>query len=160
MVSKQDILERLRARVAADLASLIESQKRTQAGAVHEESRPEDDKDTRAIEASYLARGLAERVEKLQHASAALSALRLRNFGAEEPVAVGALVTLKTPQREVLYFVAPAAGGFRLEIDGTQITTVTPTAPLGKAMVGLSLDEEVEFESPHGLQHYEIVDIC
>ena len=44
---------------AADLATLEKAQHATQAAATHEEAKPENDKDTRALEQSYLARGQA-----------------------------------------------------------------------------------------------------
>ena len=43
--------------VAADLASLQRAHRATVEGATHEEAKPENDKDTRALEQSYLARG-------------------------------------------------------------------------------------------------------
>jgi len=157
MLSKQAILDAVRGRIAADLASLMQSQRQTQAGAVHAESRQEDDKDTRAIEASYLARGLAERVEHLRLAATALGALRPRPCSPEDEIEVGALVTLASTTGQSHYIILPIAGGLRVQIDGIEVTCVTPTAPLGRALIGSMLDEEVEVESPHGLQRYEIV---
>ena len=68
-LDKAALLTALRAQIAADLDALIASQKRAHEGATHEEARPESDKDTRATEASYVARGLAERVSSLEGAS-------------------------------------------------------------------------------------------
>ena len=48
--------------MTCSMSALTASQKTVQSGAIHEETRQEDPKDTRAIEATYLARGLAERV--------------------------------------------------------------------------------------------------
>ena len=59
---KNELIEALRARVTAELRTLRESQRAAQEGATHEETRQEDPKDTRAIEAQYVSRGLAERV--------------------------------------------------------------------------------------------------
>ncbi|HWZ89090.1 MAG TPA: hypothetical protein VNW92_09580, partial [Polyangiaceae bacterium] len=59
---KARILSLLRARVAADLATMSAAQRAVVVGATHEENRPENDKDTRALEQSYLARGQAQRV--------------------------------------------------------------------------------------------------
>ena len=80
LTEKQQILRELRALVEADLAALIRRQQDTQEAATHEENRSEHAKDTRATEQSYLARGLAERVEDLQRTSDALAALDLRLF--------------------------------------------------------------------------------
>ena len=62
---KQRAFAAVRERLIEELHAVARSQESTQAGAIHEETRAEDAKDTRAIEAQYLARGLAERAETL-----------------------------------------------------------------------------------------------
>jgi transcription elongation GreA/GreB family factor len=155
-INKRKVLEALHARVQETLATLTASQKTIQSGAVHEETRQEDPKDTRAIEAGYLARGLAERVETLKETIAALRALRLRSFGPEDPVAltaIVALVTLDVPDaEETLYFLVPSAGGERLMIDDVTLHSVTPGSPVGRELVGRTVDDEVEVELPGGLR--------
>jgi transcription elongation GreA/GreB family factor len=160
MVAKSVLLERLRVRVAADLASLTESQRAIQAGATHEETRAEDDKDTRAIESSYLARGLAERVAQLRHAVALLASFKPRTFGPDEAIALGALVELESDEDDARYLVVPAAGGLELDVEGTRITTVTPTAPLGAALIGRFVDEDVDVLIPKGARRFRIVAIA
>src|SRR5690606_13474742 len=71
-IDKRAVLRALHARLAERLAGLTSSQKTAQAGATHAEANQEHAKDTRAIEQQYLARGLAERVETLREAVAAL----------------------------------------------------------------------------------------
>jgi len=157
--AKSAILEQLRARIAADLAALTESQLRTQAGATHEEARAEDDKDTRAIESSYLARGLAERVAQLRQAAASLASFKPKSFGPDDAVAVGALVQLESRAGVAHYFVVPTAGGLEVESEGTRVTSVTPTAPLGAALIGLYLDEDVDVLTPTGARKVTVVGI-
>jgi len=58
---------RLQAGTAGRLTNEPSSAQRTVVeGATHEENKPENDKDTRALEQSYLARGQAQRVVELQ----------------------------------------------------------------------------------------------
>ena len=73
---RTDLLNKIR----EDLATLTSMQKDASEGATHSESRAENAKDTRATEQSYLARGLAERVEELRLAEARLAQLSLRKF--------------------------------------------------------------------------------
>src|SRR5262245_40614469 len=91
---KRELLLKLMAAIDADLESATASQHSTQQGAVHDDARAEDDKDTRAIEQQYLARGLAQRVEELRDALAKLRALKVRDFGEDDPIALSALVTV------------------------------------------------------------------
>ena len=94
---KAELLADLKAQVDSDLEDLKRRQQDVADGATHEESRSEHAKDTRATEQSYLARGLAKRVEELTRTRDALAALTLRTFREEdgEAIAVGAIVTLR-----------------------------------------------------------------
>src|SRR6187431_2441771 len=91
---KREILRLLRECVTADLKAMSAAQRVVVDGATHEENRPENDKDTRALEQSYLARGQAQRVAELQDALNLLKALELRAFSPESLIALGALVAL------------------------------------------------------------------
>jgi transcription elongation GreA/GreB family factor len=143
-VSKKALLEALRARVLADFEAAIASQRDAQEGATHEEARPENDKDTRAIEASYMARGLAKRVADLGEAASLLANLVVVKFGDDDRVAMSALVTVESEDgASTRYFVAPAGGGIKLSIDGVDVAVITPSAPLGQALIGRRTDDEV-----------------
>ncbi len=156
-LDKTAILSQLVAQLAESLAQITESQRETQAGTIHEESRQEDPKDTRAIESSYLARGLAKRVSELKVALAALQILELRPFDEDTPLGVSALVTLEDEDGERrLVFLAPSGGGLRVG----NIRVVTPQAPLGRAMVGEKMGSAVTVQTPKGSQELEIVEVA
>lgn len=150
-IDKQEVLDALRRRLADVLDGLVEAQKTVQDGAVHPEARQEHPKDTRATEASYLARGLAERVEKSRDGVTAASAMRLRRFGADDPLAVGALIGLLDEEdHESVVFLAPAGGGEKLEVGGATVLVLTPASPLGAALAGRLVGDEIEVELPVG----------
>src|SRR6185436_1038022 len=69
------------------------------AGAIDDEARPENDKDTRGLEQSYLARGQAQRVAELEAAVADTGKLDLRARGAADRVSSGTLVTVEEDGR-------------------------------------------------------------
>ncbi|MCP3978396.1 MAG: hypothetical protein GY716_03555 [bacterium] len=145
---KQTLVAELRARVELEMQSLRESQRAAQDGAIHEEARQEDPKDTRAIEAQYIARGLAERVETLQGTLAALAQFRLDGFGPDDPVGLSALVALHDGDDERVYFLVPVGGGEALEANRTTVRTLTPASPLGRAITGKCVGDDVELELP------------
>jgi len=103
-------------------------------GTTHSESKSEGDKDTRATEASYVARGQAMRIEELR---TGLIAVEKMSIDAHEKIASGSLVTVG----EKKYFVAPAGGGTMLS---GKVQVVTPKSPLGRALCGKEEDDEVE----------------
>jgi transcription elongation GreA/GreB family factor len=157
VIDKQAALSMLRALVADDLARASDAQRETQRGATHEEAKPENDKDTRALEATYLARGLAERVVSLENATAALAGIKLRAFDAETPLALGAVVTLTGEHGPAAhYFLVPAAGGLKLTVGKVLLTTVTLEAPLGRALLGAYQGDEVSVQTPQGVRALEI----
>ena len=128
-IDKAAVLAALRARVEKRLADVRAAQRDAQAGATHAESRSEHPKDTRAIEGSYLARGLAERVEALHDAVAVLRAIAPTAFREDDPIALTALVGLHDENDErSVYFIAPAGGGERLAVRETEILVIIPSA--------------------------------
>jgi len=139
VISKDALKEELVRRVVADLAALEDAQRTTREGATHEEAKPENDKDTRAVELSYLARGQAVRVDE---ARAAAEAVRAMSIAPCARVAVGAVVETEEESGEKAVFLAPGGGGTVLA-DGT-IHVITPKSPLGKALLGKSAGDVVE----------------
>jgi len=149
VIDKRVVLGALRAKMEAELKNLSASQTAAQEGAVHEETRQEDPKDTRAIEAQYLARGFAERVERMRQEVALLTGLESRSFGPEDAVGVAALVGVESDDvGEAFYLVVPCGGGETLTIDGRTIRTLTPGSPIGQALIGRFVDDEVTLGRP------------
>ena len=112
-------------------------------GVTHEDARSEGDKDMRATEQSYVARGQAMRVEELRAGLAAVEKMRARAWGEDEPIASGALVSVLDDDDGAThrYLIAPAGGGTQLA-GGVQV--VTPKSPLGRALCGKRAGDEVE----------------
>lgn len=109
-------------------------------GITHADSKQESDKDTRAIEQSYVARGVAMRVEELRTGLADVEKMSLARG---EKIASGALVTVLDEDGAAhRYFVAPAGGGTTLAKGSVQV--VTPKSPLGRALCGKLANNELE----------------
>ncbi len=158
---KASLFEELRRQLQVDLDTLQSSQRETEEGTTHEEAKPENDKDTRAIESSYLARGLAQRVADLQRGLGQLSALRARGIVDHDKVALGALVTVEddsgVPQQ---YLLAPAGGGKRLDSAAGPVKVVTPKSPLGRALLRTEAGDEVTLSTPQGTRELEVVEVA
>ena len=156
MTDKREILKLLRERVNTDLAVMQSAQRTVVEGATHEENKPENDKDTRALEQSYLARGQAQRVVELQGELNQLKALELREFGAATAIALGALVALDDGKDTVHYFIAPAGGGLRVSLAGVEVRVVTPQSPIARALLGKREGEDLELRTPQGVTECSI----
>ena len=141
-LNKTALKQELVSVVAADLETLERAHRATMEGATHEQAKPENDKDTRALEQSYLARGQAKRAEELRDSLAALRRLQVPDFGPNQPVSVGAMVTVEDGDRTVRFLVAPYGGGCRLASGSVQVAT--PRSPLGEALIGKRVGDVCE----------------
>jgi transcription elongation GreA/GreB family factor len=107
--------------------------------ASHAETKQEGKYDTRATEASYLARGQAERVTALRELVAWAEAI--------DPDAhcthahLGALLRLEGEARVLL--LAPS-GGPRLAVDGVDVAVISPQSPLGQQVLGREAGEPLD----------------
>lgn len=154
---KQSLVESATARLLEELKIVEESQKNAQSNATHSESKQESDKDMRSTEASYVARGLAKRVESLQ---TDVASLRRLHFGDCKRVCLGALTTVLSEENDLKhYFVLPAAGGIRLELEHEMIVVLTPASPIGKALLGLEEGEESQIQRGGKETSLEVVSI-
>lgn len=134
-----DALDRTRAEALA-------AQRAAQDATTHEEARAESDKDMRSTETSYVARGQAMRVESLDAERARVAAMPLRSFEADDAIAVSALVTITNGPKQRTIFVAVGGGGRVLAVNGTTLHVVTPSSPLGEALVGARAGDELVVE--------------
>jgi len=141
-LSKEHLREELARLLAADLATRERAHRAAREGATHEEAKPENDKDTRALEQSYLARGEALRVEELKLGLAEVQNMPLRRVREGDPAALGAIVRADEDGEALVLWLAPYGGGNRLAEGTVQI--VTPKSPLGRALIGKRAGDECE----------------
>ena len=128
--------------LSANLATLEHVQQAAQEGATHAEAKSEGDKDTRAIEQSYLARGQALRVQELRIELSEVLNMAIPADGKDNPVGLGALVTIEEDGASQMLFMAPQCGGTKLAEGRVQV--VTPKSPLGSALLGLRAGDDFQ----------------
>jgi transcription elongation GreA/GreB family factor len=158
---KQRVRDAVVERLTLTLQHMAKTAEATRKDATHEEARPENDKDTRALEQTYLARGQAMRVEQLIEEREVLRFMPLPTFGADDALRAGALVQLESEAGEKrCVFVLPQAGGTEVEVDGVHVMVVTPTSSLGAAIVNRVLGDAVELRVRGVLKEYEITEVA
>lgn len=151
LAEKRALHVELSERVRQEYRTLLAAQKATQDAATHEEARPENDKDTRALEQSYLARGQAERVAQLKADADTLSNLLIRPFDGQSKISLGAFVVAEDENAEErFYLLAPAGAGETLRCSRGEVKIVTHKSPLGRALLGCQVGEDVEIMTPTG----------
>jgi transcription elongation GreA/GreB family factor len=156
---KAEIKAELKAALLRQLEATLASARAAHASAIegstHEEARAENDKDTRGLEQSYLARGQAQRVAELEAAIGDVTALALRTFEATSVIAMSALVAVDEDGETKQFFVAPAGGGTMI----SAVQVVTPNSPLGRALLGKRADDEVELQLPGAYRSFVIISV-
>lgn len=153
---KTKVREAVLASMRDSLASMARSAKDTAEGATHAENRSEGDKDMRATEESYVARGKAMRTEELADELGRAEATSLRAFAAKDAIASGALVRVLVDDAPRVFFVSAHGGGRTLTVDGVEITVVTPAAPVGHALVGKRISDEFELAIKGAMREWVI----
>jgi transcription elongation GreA/GreB family factor len=155
--SKDALKEELVKLLAADLETAERAQQAAREGATHEEARPENDKDTRALEQSYVARGQAKRVEELRADLTLAQAMVVRPLAGGARIALGALVEIDEDGTMSRLFLAPARGGTALA--GGTVQVVTPGSPLGRALIGKSAGEDCDVRVANRVRELAIVSV-
>ena len=157
---KQRVLEAVLDQLAADLSHATQAAEETRRDATHEEAKPENDKDTRALEQSYLARGQALRAEQLAEEREVLRFLNLPVFEPDAAISAGALVELEDDDGGTrVLFLLPHAGGTEVSVDGVSVLVVTAASPLGAALLGRGQGDDVSLRTRDKRRNYVISEV-
>lgn len=130
--------------------------------ATNEETIPDNKYDTLALEAAYLAHGQAQRVQECEENIRQYRELVLREFTIDTPITVSALVEVIDEDDNLSwFFVGPCGGGLSVKLLNEQVSVavVTPQAPLGKALMGKFLHDEVDVKIANKTHYYEVTQV-
>lgn len=158
-MNKTKLLEAVIAQLEADLLMTKEAVRIAHDAATNEESKPENEYDTRGLEASYLAGAQAKRAAEIDEALAAIKGVQLKEFGEDDGIAAGAYVELLSNGKKTSVFVMPLAGGTNLTFEGKAIQVITPSSALGEALVGLKAGDYADIEIGARTREYEILTV-
>jgi transcription elongation GreA/GreB family factor len=133
-MDKSNIVQALLTELEKELRRQLAAQETAAAGATHSEARAETKWDTCGLEQSYLARGHAQQFEALARHVEELQAFEPPDFSGC-PVGPGALVEVEMGTEQMFFFLLPCGGGIELDIDGHEVTVITPESPVGAALL-------------------------
>lgn len=144
---KAALLQSIRAQLKASLERLAKAALDAHAAATDPDSKAESKYDTRNLEASYLAAGQARQVDELAEAARVFETFTLPDFTMDGPIAMGALVEADMRGETSMLLLVPAAGGMIVEMDGQEITLLTPASRLYQGLLGKRAGDFIdEFE--------------
>lgn len=164
-MNKKELIKQIVEHIEKELASAISAAQATYEAATHEENKPENEYDTRGLEASYLAGAQAKRVGELEEILYLFKHTNLRDFKKEDKIATTALVELnlddgtKAQAKKLFVFLMGKGGGETLTIQNRNIQVITPASPLGEALVGLSVGDVASVDFGKITKEYEIISV-
>jgi len=135
---KQDLVDRI------NKLHLIASQ--TQSDAANPELIQKSKYETQGIETGYLAEGHAKRLMELSSDLQRFHVFENKVSNKDDLILVGSLVGLKGDAGMEYYFISPVAALGSIEVDGRKIKVISESSPMGRELVGLSINDSVEIE--------------
>jgi len=152
--SKSAVVHAFHESLSAELVAVERVAAAARDETTNSETKQEGKYDTRAIEASYLARGQAWRIVALRRLRAWFAVCEA---AAMDRVQTGALVALEDlgSGDERVFFVAPE-GGRSAVVQGTTVELVSPRSPLCQAMAELEDGDDFVLELPKGRREYVV----
>jgi len=141
-----------------ELDNAIAASNRAHATATDKENIPENKYDTLALEAAYLAHGQSKRIEQLQAALLCYQQFKPAKASTTGSIGLGWLVCIENEAAETKWlYLGPEAGGLKFEYQSREVQLVTPQTPMGKALLGLSLDDSFSLNIQGNTQEYWII---
>jgi transcription elongation GreA/GreB family factor len=156
-MDKAKLLENMIEQLEQDHDVLLKATQATYEAATHEESKPENEYDTRGLEASYLAGAQSKRVAEIEEALLVCRQISLKSFTQNDGVAPTALVELESDGKISYVFLMPKGGGITLKQEGKSIQVVTGQSPLGEALIGQKVGAVAVVDTGRLEKEYEIM---
>jgi len=158
-MDKRKLVDAFVVQLKNDLNILNQAAVSTYQGAIHSDSKAEDQYDTRGLEASYLAGAQAKRVIELEEIIKTYQYIDIRDFGPEDKISATALVGLQSDNKVSYFLLMPKGGGLYLHYEEKNIQILTPQSPIGEMLLGKKLHEEFEVLIQSKVRDYEVVSV-
>ncbi len=146
-MDKQFLIDQLAAKLRDSLAVARQAEKDASDEARDDATAAEKRENARvAQEYSSLARGQAQRAEKLLAELNALLAFRPAPLPPRSPIVLGAVVEVEDESTGRTFLLAPVGAGLELSGPGGDgfLSVVTPASPIGHAVLGRRVGDTVE----------------
>lgn len=142
-----DLISAIVEKLKLELSTAVTASQQAHDSATHSENIAANRYDTLAVEAAYLAHGQSMRIAELKQSIDLYQRFKRPSFNVRSTIELGALVCIedaKGQQRHLL--IGPAAGGLTINSEPWPIQVITPTAPLGLALMGKRVDDEMDWQ--------------
>lgn len=143
-----------------ELSTAIAASEQAHDSATHSENIAANKYDTLAVEAAYLAHGQSVRIAELKQSIDLYLHFQRPSFNTHDAIQLGALVCIEDEKgQQRRFLIGPTAGGLSIDSEQGVIQVITPSAPLGQALMGKCVDEEVDWKINQRKTYFSIVAI-
>jgi len=153
------LIKQIVASLTESLGVLDKAARASHAEATHESSKAESKYDTRGLEAAYLAGGQARQAREILDSIKLYETLPTRNFSADEPVDLTAVVELDASGARSIFFIGPKNGGLEILHQRKEITVITPQSPLGENLMGKKTGQRWTAKLGGSIMKYHIISV-
>ncbi len=128
-----------------DLEAVLLAAQNAHEGATHSEALAKSKYDTHGLELSYLAGSQYKRARVLEAQILDLERQELAEFGEDDMIDKGALVTLSTPSGiKAFYLLSEQGAGAVLEWENAQVQVISPDSLLGQKLLSLEVGDSFD----------------
>jgi transcription elongation GreA/GreB family factor len=160
-MNKEILIQAIIKQLNADQQSLLQAARTAHLAATDPENSPDNKYETLALESSYIAQGQANRALDIRQAIDLYRQLTLRDFSDSDNVYLTALVVLEADSgSRKNFFLGPAAGGLKVEVDQEEVVVITPESPLGRDLLGKEIGDSVTITVGCLMTEYELITLC
>jgi len=161
VANKKEILSELMKELTREYENLHRAALEAREAAISEEAKPENEYDTRGLEASYLAGAQAHRANEIKSLLALVKTMAPRSYTGDEPIGTMSLVKVRIDdQDERLFFMVPFESGHELKVKGSSILCLSLDSPLGRELKGQKVGHEFSFKVKDFEKDYEVIGHC
>jgi transcription elongation GreA/GreB family factor len=147
-MDKNLIIEQIKFNLSRDLKVLLDAARNAHSVATHSESVAKSPYETMALESSYIAQSQANRADEIKEVLTVYQNLKIKSFSQTDSIDLTALVTIE-PEDEgenKTFFLGPACGGMKIEIDEKTIFVITSKSPIGSELIGKELNDDIDIK--------------
>jgi hypothetical protein len=152
VIDKTALLQEIIQKLETEIQALRGSFKEAKLTSIEAPGRMQSRYDTMGVEAAWVADGLAKSIEEKVEGTYRLKNINLPD--SPERVSLGCVVGIGPDGGDIenVYFILPACGGMIITIPNSDLTvqTVMLQAPVARALIGKSIDDEVAVRKGRG----------
>lgn len=146
IMNKKEIIQAIIKLLEEEITDATNAAEQAHLAATDDQSIAETQYDTLAIESAYLAEGQSKRIATLKNSLQIMHKFANNQLTSTNKVNIGSLVQTNEIAKNTWLFITPTCGGYHTTFKGSKITLVSANSPLGKALIGAMVDDEITYQ--------------